>query len=141
MFFQNTISAMGFFPQPEGAFPNCQSGPIVGSRHWHPGSLHLGSCRPYETGGRKSSMPRLAALLCALSVMFCAQRATAGEIKVTLLGTGTPTPRLAADLRFRARVFDPAVPDEKPDRFHHRAFHHASAFRPCGGPAGHVADG
>src|SRR6201992_653101 len=42
-------------------------------------------------------MRRFGRLLCALSVMLAfAGRAGAAEIKVTLLGTGTPTPRLSA---------------------------------------------
>src|SRR6201985_3596283 len=102
MFFWNTISAMGFFPQPEGAFPNCpperaassQPTPTLASRCASPRLP-----RPMFEGGRNSSMRReaLGRLLCALSVMLaCADSATAAEIKVTLLGTGTPTPRLSA---------------------------------------------
>ena len=60
-------------------------------------------------------MRRLAALLCALSVMLaCAARAGAAEIKVTLLGTGTPTPRLSA---FSASTLVEAGGDASGDPF------------------------
>src|ERR1700674_4638507 len=56
-----------------------------------------------KEGGRKSLMwarlerSRISRLLCALSVMLAfADGAAAAEMKVTLLGTGTPTPRLSA---------------------------------------------
>jgi ribonuclease Z len=57
------------------------------------------------TGGRKSLMPLKRRTLCAMSVTLAlglasafslASAANAAEIKVTLLGSGTPTPRLSA---------------------------------------------
>ena len=95
-------------------------------------------------------------LLCALSVMLAfADSAAAAEIKVTLLGTGTPTPRLSA---FSAstlveaggdrlifdfgrgssiRLFQKKIPIGSITA--HFITH--LRFRSCRGPARHVAHG
>src|SRR4030088_2465058 len=73
-------------------------------RHWHLRLLHIGLPRPaiYSTNAehrRKQAMRfrlNLALIAVYLTASVWAGEVAAAEMKVTLLGTGTPTPRLSS---------------------------------------------